>query len=746
MLVRKILRDIRKNKVQFLAIFLMMFMGCFLFSGITGEWNGLKEHFDRFIEEQNIADVWAYKQVSEDERKTLCSDKRIAEAEGRMVLPVILAGKEDTSLDCYIAKENRISRLYILEGISFDSERKGVWLDASFARENHYKLGDMIELQYNGLQMSGKILGLAYSPEYIYSAREGQMMADHKSNGFVFASPQILPEGIDLSYNQLAVKTEEKKTEGLIGEVLGEEGIAEIAVKDHPSVSMIQDEIDQHRSIGTVFSVAFLFIAVMIAMTTMHRMMKNQKLQIGILKALGFTKAKLTFHYISHNSVICLAGAVCGYVMGYQVLPGMIYDFMKELYVLPYWGGSLPASAFILPFSCAALCIAISFFICRKYLRADAAQILYGQEDCKDIHSLPEAFEVMDFSGKWNLRDIMRNRLRSFMTLFGILGCTALLFCAFALYDTFQNLSVWTFTNQQQYQCKVTELPEEGKNDLLHMMDGEYLMEGSAIIQGEDKKVALTVPETTRYLKLYEDLNTVTSVEEGVAVSKKTADSLGVKKGDFITWKMEESKAFTRSEIKKVIRTPLSQGILMMKSDYEKAGQSYEATAIIGEEPADGFGNFKNICTITYQKDMTENVDSMMDGMVTMIMMLVIGAVLLGSVMLYNLGILSYMERYREFATMKVLGFADKKIRKIMIQQNIWLSALGILLGIPAGYGLLFYMLSTIPDSMDILVYVKAVSWIVSILGTLFLSFIISSIVSRKIPHINMVEALKARE
>lgn len=773
MLIKKMLRDLRRNKVQFMAIFLMMFCGCFLFSGITGEWNGLKSHFEQYITDQNLADVWVFKQtVTDEDFEKLKEDKRITDVEERLVLPVVPRKNKEASLDLYVTGENNISALCVREGIPFDSGKEGIWLDALFAEENDYRLGDEARLNYQGIEIEGRILGLVCSPEYIYGAAEGQMMPEHKNTGFAFASPGILTgalsgvtdasgqmAGMLKGYNQLVVKTEEKQGKELIRSILGDNNVTVIEAPDHPSVSMIKDEIDQHKTIGTAFSAAFLLIAVMIAMTTMHRMLNNQKTQIGILKAMGFGRRPLILHYVSHNGVICLMGAFLGYGLGYRFLPGLIYRFMKQMYVLPEWGGSLPSIYMLLPLGCSVFCIVISFFICRRYLKPDAAVILYGEETAKHAVNLPGIMEALDFSGRWNLRDIARNRLRSFMTLCGIIGCTALLFCAFALFDTFENLSSWTFTKQQEYQCKITELPgDEGQKELLSMTDGEYLMEGNAVIlkrgeadargkaAGDEKEVTLTVPETTRYMKLYEDLKTVTAANGGVALSKKTADSLGLHAGDSITWKAAGEKAYTTSEIKAVVRTPLNQGIIMMKADYEKTGQNYTAGAIVGKEPKGGFGNYADQCTISYQKDLTQSVDSMMEGMVTMIMLLVTGAVILGSVMLYNLGVLSYLERYREFATMKVLGFADKKIRKIMIQQNVWLSAAGILLGIPAGYGLLYYMLSTIPDSMDIIVYIKALSFVLSIAGTLVLSWIISKAVSRKIPHINMVEALKARE
>lgn len=747
MLMRKMLRDIRRNKVQFTAIFLMMFFGCFLFSGITGEWNGLEKHFQEYVKNQNMADMWAFGEFSETDITKVREDERIEDAEGRMVFPAVPSDNKEAVVNCYVAEEDDISRLYVKEGIAFDSSKKGVWLDALFAEKNGLKPGENIEFVYKGLSISGEVQGLVYSPEYIYGAAENEMMPDHKNAGFAWVSPETLPDGFPRSYNQIAAKTVKPQKKEVIQNILGDRSLTVVDAAAHPSISMIEDEIDQHRAVGTAFSAAFLLIAVMIVMTTMHRMLKNQKTQIGILKALGFTKAKLILHYLSHNVFICLAGALSGFALGYRLLPGIIYEFLRKMYVLPEWGGFLPSVYYLLPAGCTCICMLISFFICQSYLKPNAADTLYGKEVYESAGRLLKVPEVFGFSGRWNIRDIARNRLRSFMSLCGVLGCTALLFCAFALYDTFVNLSDWTFTKQQEYECKITELPsQEGQKELLSATDGEYLMEGNAFIKKGAEEVTLTVTESTKYLKMAEDLNTFTTAEGGVALSKKTADRLHVREGDTITWRKATEDTYIQSKVKAVIRTPLTQGIVMLKDDYENTGQRYEPTAIIGKEPEHGFGAWEDECSISYQKDLTKSVDAMMDGMVTMIMLLVFGAVLLGSVMLYNLGVLSYLERYREFATMKVLGFADRKIRKIMIQQNVWLSALGILLGIPAGYGLLYGLLATIPDSMDVPVYIKAASWLLSAAGTLALSFAVSRIVSRKIPRINMAEALKARE
>lgn len=748
MLFRKMLRDIVKNKVQFLAIFLMMFFGCFLYSGITGEWNGLQKNFETYRKEQNLADAWVYKDMfTEEELDEIKTDSRVRQVEERLCMPAAVQGENDTSLTCYVTDSNDISKLYITAGAAFDSAVDGVWLDALFAGENGYNTGDEITLNVQGMKLTGTVRGLVYSPEYIYGATGDEMMPDHKKNGFAWISPKLLPKEIPQFYNQAAVTFEGKQTDDLLKDILGEE-VQTLRAEEHPAVSMVEDEVKQHKNMGNIFSAAFLLIALMITVTTMHRMLKNQKTQIGILRALGFTRARLMRHYLSHSGAVCIMGALLGYIFGYQVLPGVIYRFLKTMYILPVWKGILPAKAAVLPIVCVGASLIISFTICRKYLTGTAAESLMGIEARQTAGNLPEMPESMPFGSRWNLRDIVRNRLRSFMTLCGVLGCTALLFSAFALYDTFENLSRWTFSRQQNYECKITDIPdEESQKELKKLTSGELLMESTAIIQYDngEKEVSLTVPESTKLWRLAESLETFTDIEDGAAVSKKTADSLGIKEGDTLTWKHMGETAWHKSKVEAIVRTTLSQGIVIKKEAYEKTEQKYKATAVIGSTPQEGFGIYTESCTISRQEELMAGIDAMMEGMVMMITMLVTGAVLLGGIMLYNLGVLSYLERYREFATMKVLGFTDKKIRSIMVQQNVWLSAFGILLGIPAGYGLMIYMLSTIPDSMDVVIKVQGMTWAVSIAGTLGLSWIISRVVSGKIPHIDMVEALKAK-
>lgn len=158
------------------------------------------------------------------------------------------------------------------------------------------------------------------------------------------------------------------------------------------------------------------------------------------------------------------------------------------------------------------------------------------------------------------------------------------------------------------------------------------------------------------------------------------------------------------------------------------------------------FTNSDYVDSVQHKADLKSALDTILNASVMLSMLFLVCAVLLGGVILYNLGTLSYMERYRDMATLKVLGFHNQRIRKLMIQQNIWLTIAGIVIGLPAGYGLTILMLSTVQDSIDIRVYIPAYTYIISILGTFLLSWSISKFLSRKIYRIDMVSALKLNE
>lgn len=753
MLIHKMLRDIIKNKVPFLAIFLMLFAGNFIFSGITSEYNGMNQCFKAFTKETNLADALVIgNQFTNKKIKQLKSNHNITDVEKRMLIPSTLNTKQKQSIDLYILdNENNISSMKVMKGKPYDKLAKGVWVDITFAKENNFKLNDQIKINMNGTIVTEKIVGLCYSPEYIYSIKDGEITPDHKKNGFVMMNKNNVPNAWVIQWNQLVV-TGNNNIKTIINDVLESNNITILLKTEHPSYSMLNDEIKQHKEIGIIFVAVFLFIAVLVTITTVHRLLHTERIQIGILKALGFKNLRLYFHYISHSILICFVASLLGWCIGYITLPNIIFPMMNKMYVLPFLKAKMLPFSWILPFICTISCLVISLVVCKKYLTGNAASILYSNTTEKNYKELPFPFlwKQLSFYSQWNSRDIFRNKLRSIMTIFGVIGCVALIFSSCGLYTSMKHISSWTFNKLQTYSTKITGdfSNVKYKNELISSMSGEELMETSILLswKKEKKTASFTGIESQRFLHLMENDKKEIKLSDGIALSKNIADDLKIHTGDMIKWKFEGTGKWYESKVSAIIRTPLSQGITITKKEMKRHSIPHTVTSIIGKKPKHIYLDSNIITLVQYKEDLVGNFDTMMEASIILFSIFLVAAILLGSVILYNLGTLSYMERYKDMATLKVLGFSNKRIQKLMLQQNLWLTLIGIIIGIPIGYTLLIIMLDTVQSSLDITLYIPYLVYIVSMLGTFLLSWLINKCLSYKVYHINMVAALKANE
>jgi putative ABC transport system permease protein len=190
----------------------------------------------------------------------------------------------------------------------------------------------------------------------------------------------------------------------------------------------------------------------------------------------------------------------------------------------------------------------------------------------------------------------------------------------------------------------------------------------------------------------------------------------------------------------------MGQGLAIKRSTYDSLGQSFKPTSLLTYDRTDADSALSVVESIQNKEVLKSSFNELLDSIRMIIAILVLGAILLGSVVLYNLGALSYTERIRELATLKVLGFHPGQIRSLLRMQNIWLTILGIILGVPIGYWLVGFMLSTMPASIDMSTDISKTSVIISILGTFIVSITVNLILSRNIKRINMVSALKSVE
>lgn len=757
MLFRKMLRDMGRHKTQFISIFIMAFLGVFIYAGVGGEWQGLKKTVTDYYQATNFADVWLYgSSFSQKDEEAVRKLSGVTGTERCFVADSIGKFSNNPKITLRFVDGDKISKAYRISGEAFSSSGDGIWIDARFAKARHLAVGDSMAVTINGISISKKILGTVYSPEYVYLSGSDGTTPDFSTNGYAYLPVKSFPFPDKMTYNQILVTTNSKPDANLekrINNALDNKISVYMTRENHTSDAMFQQEIDQHRSMGSIFPVAFLAIALLTMMTTMSRIVTSQRTQIGTLKALGFKKGKILWHYVSYGFWVSLAGSALGATVGPMTLPYLFYPSMSGFYTLPKWEPAIDISFYLMAGAAVFLCTLITWLACRNVLN-DSPSMALRPKAPKNVHhgflEKTALWKKIGFNAQWNLRDISRNRIRSAMAVVGVLGCTALLVCAFGMNDAMNDLKVWKYNDIDHFQSKLTVDAKATPKQIqkaIQSTNGQALMEESVEIKSGDLKKTgtLTVEDHVTLLKATdENRNYIALPKDGVSLSYKMAEMLGVKKGDKIRWHIFGDEKWTNSTIEQIYRDPSSQGICMSREYFEKLGNSFSATSILTSKKA--AQKPSGISSVQQTIDLTKSWDDLTQAMMKMVYILIVAAAALAVVVLYNLGILSFTEMERELATLKVIGLKTKRLRRLLLTQNLWLSCIGFLLGIPAGKWLLVQITSTSGDSFDMITVIHFSNILLAFVITFVLAYLVNRMFSGSIRKLDLAGSLKSVE
>ena len=282
MLFKKMLRDIAKHKTQFLSIFLMAFLGVFVFAGVGGESVGLEVNSNNFYQDTNLADGWIYSANLDDDFVNHVNNlSPTTQSERQLVIDSVGNFSNDPDITLHFVENNTISKFYLIEGYEFNlSDEDGVWLDISFAEAHNLSVGDNISFTFNNITIEKEIRGIGYSPEYVYHASTSSVIPDFSKIGFAYMSYEAFPMD-DVPYNVLNVKFTGNATEydNLLSDEMDGDYNSFVPQSEHSSVSQFSEEMDQHKMMGDIFPVVFILIAMLILLTTMTRIIAHQRTQ-----------------------------------------------------------------------------------------------------------------------------------------------------------------------------------------------------------------------------------------------------------------------------------------------------------------------------------------------------------------------------------------------------------------------------------------------------------------------------------
>ena len=366
MLKKKMMRDIKTNISQFITIFLMVLIGIMAYSGIEAYMTGMQKTADIFYKENNLEDlVIIGSNFTNDDLNKVKKMDNVNNAERK--LSVTGTTNDDNTLLINFIESNEISKFYIIDGTQFDINKKGVWLDNFYAIEHNLKVGDKILVKYDTIELKEEILGLINVPDHLYDVRDSsELYPDRSKFGFAYLSINEIPEDYikttvmkqmsieqedvfdnilsDFNYkdylifNNLMIDVKDEKNKEDVKNNI-ENNIknakAVINVEDTLSYVTYQGEIDEGKTYIGVFSGLFLFIAILSVITTMTRVVKKQRTQIGTLKALGFKNRKILLHYISYSFWISLIASIIGLIAGYYLIGKLFISLEMSFFEIP---------------------------------------------------------------------------------------------------------------------------------------------------------------------------------------------------------------------------------------------------------------------------------------------------------------------------------------------------------------------------------------------------------------------------
>ena len=747
-LSKKMLRDIKINKTQFIAIFLMAFLGIFAYCGIYAEYYGLEQTSNDFYTQTNLADGWVFNDDFDDSTVGKINDFA-TQTDRQEVVKSVADMENNPDITLHFTEKGTISKFYSTEGEDFNpQDDSGVWLDKRFAEERHLNIGDYITFEFNNLSIKKQIKGIGYSPEYIFESSPNSLTPDFSQMGFAYLSYKAYPQ--DLKYNTLLVKYDKSDEEFENKLDSSIDYLSFTKQVDHLSVSKFSDEMAQHKMIGDVFPIVFILVTFLTLLTTMTRIVSHQRTQIGILKAVGFKDYKIILHYMSYAFFPVFAGALLGLMTGPAVIPRMFYPTLTTQYSLPVWNPGFDISFVYIVVLMVFLSVFVTYLSCRIISKENPANTIRPKVPNMSSKSVIENSKIwkhLNFNIRWNLRDTRANKFRSLMAIVGVMGCVALLIAAFGMNDSMDELKSWEYDDISHFESKLLLSNNANPMELYYILNetkGNFIMQQSIELKANDKEdtVTLLVTNNTDLISHTDrDRNPIEIKEGDVSISKKLADKFNLNKGDEIKWHIVGSDKWVVSKIGQIHAEPISQGLIMSPDTLKDQGLNFTPTHILTLEK---YGeNFDSIKSFTSINQLKKSWDLMTTSVMMMVYVVTIVAVSLAILVLYNLGILSFTEMERELATLKVLGFKTNDLRKLLLTQNIVFTTIGFVLGIPLGLYFMTLMLNAAGDS---LYYIPTLTWgniLLSALITFTISISVNILFSDKIADLNMVEALK---
>ena len=542
--------------------------------------------------------------------------------------------------------------------------------------------------------------------------------------------------------------------------------------------SFIKDT-ENIENLGRVFPIVFFVIATLISLTSMTRMVEEQRVQIGTLKALGYNKFQIASKYILYASLACIIGGILGMMVGFYLLPNIIWSMYSMMYTITNFVITFNWYYAIMGLGLASICIiGATALTTVQTLKQTPAELMRPKAPKPGkrvlLERIPFIWKRLNFSRKVTIRNIFRYKKRFFMTIIGIAGCTALILTGFGIKDAISALLPDQYEKVFHYDMQVSlknALTEEQIAELIQTIKEKqgvtqvvetYMAGGTLHKDSDQEDIQIIVPSSEEELEKVISLNDVateekvTLPEDKIVITDKVVELIGAKVGDTVTLRNSEDEE-VQVEVAQIVENYISHYVYMSKQMYESLYGSYETNVLflqyegLSEEQENTLSKEllaeSGVSSTIFISSIQAVMEDMMYSLNYVVVVLIVSAGLLAFVVLYNLANVNISERVRELATIKVLGFYDKEVYQYISRETVILTAIGILLGLAGGYFLSYFIMGTC--EIDMLRFTKDIlpqSYVFAALITIAFTIIVNIVTYFALKKIDMIESLKSIE
>jgi len=783
-LKRKLLRDIKGNFGAYIALISVLVIGLMLYVSMALTLDSLVISRDNYFRDYNFADgftkiIRGPVGLAADIEDIPGIDKAV----GRIVLDVLVhkpAGEETTTLRLVSFEERQpLNRFRLEQGKVPSGEARELLVSPAFLQGNNYKIGDQIPLIIKGREVRFTIAGTANSPEYVYEIPNGLTLTPNpKAFGVAFAPYSVAGPVLDMEgqVNDIAFSLN-KGTDFLdvktqVSRVLNSYGMTSIyPVKDQLSYSMLNQEIIGLEGSAKTAPVIFLVVAASVLYIMLRRMVEQQRGQIGVMKAFGFTSLEILKHYLGYAFFVGALGGLGGSAAGI-ILCYYLVDIYKMYYNIPGFTAQVSLTYVLVG---TVLSLLFSLFAgwrgCRRVMVLNPAEAMRppappaGKKTM--IERLKFLWGVLNTQAKMAVRNVFRNKQRAFLVILGVSCAFAMMVSSRASFDSTYYLIRFQFGEVERYDIKVTLNQYidriKGVNDTRYVdgvTNAEPMLEVPVTISNRWLQKDIVIIGLQQDAQLYRLVSSegkhVDLPDDGLVISNQLAKNLDIQPGEVVIVKPFLGD---RKEKKAVVRQVVPQYVgLGAFMDIDALGEliqepSSASSILLGVDSNEvdrvrkDLQEGRNVGVIYDKNRMKQQFEDLMESSQASQYILMFFAFITGFAIVYNVNIISLSERERELSTLMVLGMTEKEVARILAFEQGFLGLVAVIAGVPLGYGMIYGIVSaTASDIYNMPIIIEPVSFLISFLGAVLFISAAQWRIRGKVAKLSMLDVLKEHE